>query len=381
MTLRLRLDHYGGSKPEADWPWLGWRMRNSQSNNTNLTGDDSLSTKCSESVLVALCTIGAGMGLESLSTSFLPEGTGRSAVHPASCVEGTSPPVPRSTVCTAAEPTPLLSVWGRFRTPTSCRATKACMTPVPESRYLLVRVLVPLDTVCGRGVAPLKAEGTSRARGGGGVLVDVFTYCLTGVLSFLVAVFLGGVLVPVEVSTGCAMYVAFSMVDTNVYVPHVLVSLATVSVSLFLRRIVGVLVPLSLLGGVIGSVLLSHTGDWDPPAPAAAALPLVNCSSVIVTWSTMLDLNLLRNIWYVSSSNPLLSPWWWLLLLRNVFESVTIVTGSFIVMLVCACVVLVLRLRGSLVLVPTVWVLVAMGDVQESTVPGRSVSVDLVLEK
>ena len=85
-------------------------MRNSQSNNTNLTGDDSLSTKCNESVLVALCTIGAWMGLESLSTSSLLEGTGKSAVHPASCVEGTSPPVARSAVCKAGEPTPLLSV-------------------------------------------------------------------------------------------------------------------------------------------------------------------------------------------------------------------------------------------------------------------------------
>ena len=126
-------------------------------------------------------------------------------------------------------------------------------------------------------VPPLKAEGTSRARDGGRVLVEEFTYCLTGVLSFLVAVFLGGVLVPEDVSTGCAIYVAFSMVGTNVYVPQVFVFMATVSVSLFFRRTVGVLVPLSLLEGVIGSVLLSQTGNCDP------VLLLVNCSSVMVT--------------------------------------------------------------------------------------------------
>ena len=65
--------------------------------------------------------------------------------------------------------------------------------------------------------------------------MDEFINCFIGVLSFLLAVVLDGVLVPVDMTMGCALYVAFSTVDTSVYVPQCFVSLTTVSVSLFLR--------------------------------------------------------------------------------------------------------------------------------------------------
>lgn len=116
--------------------------------------------------------------------------------------------------------------------------------------------------------------GTSSALPGAGVLVLAFTYCLRGVFSRFVAMIFVGVLVPVETTTGCAMYVAFSMVATKVYVPDCLVSLATVSVSMFFRSTVGVLVPLSLQGGAVIS---------PPERTVAAPEVAMTSSSVMVT--------------------------------------------------------------------------------------------------
>lgn len=108
---------------------------------THLTGDDSLSTRWSESDLVALCTICPSCW----------EGTaaGRSAVHPASFLgEGTTIGLVPWVVCfTLGVPIPRVRVWGRFSTPTSRQGV--LMTSLPVSLYCLVTVLVPLDTVTG----------------------------------------------------------------------------------------------------------------------------------------------------------------------------------------------------------------------------------------